>query len=131
MSFSHDFTEAILSGGTSLNKTNTFTGDGRLSIEASVATGEENFEIDCVLDVSELSSLYIVSDQDVTFETNDGAAPPETIALLADVPYIWTSSSYHTNLLETDITALFISNTSGETAIVNIEFLYDCTDITE
>lgn len=129
MSFNHQFIEQVISGGKSLTKENNFTGDGRQSIEVEVATAETDFEIACVLDVSELESLYIVSSETVTFETNDGAAPDETIALVADVPYIWTSSSYHTNLLATDITALFITNASGATATVNMEFLYDCSNI--
>lgn len=127
MAIDMQITEAVVAGGKSLTKSSTYTGDARLSREVEVATAETDYLIAMVLDVSEIDGIYIVSDQTVTFETNNGAAPAETISLVADVPYLWTTSSYFTNLLATDITAIYITNASGSTATINIEVVFDST----
>jgi hypothetical protein len=77
--------------------------------------------------VSACKSFYLNSDQDVTFETNNGAAPVDTIALLADIPYIWHVNSYDSFLLGTDVTAIFITNASGSTASIDCVALYDAS----
>jgi hypothetical protein len=92
-----------------------------------VATAETDFEIGFELDVSACKSFYLNSDQDVTFETNNGAAPVDTIALLADIPYIWHVNSYDSFLLGTDVTAIFITNASGSTASIDCVALYDAS----
>lgn len=90
-----------------------------------VATAETDYELDFDLDVGLCKSFYLESDQDVTFETNSGAAPVDTIALLANVPYQWHVNAYDSFLLGTDVTSVFITNTSGETATIFCVALYD------
>lgn len=91
----------------------------------SVATAETDYELDFDLDVSLCKSFYLVSDQDVTFETNDGAAADDTIALLANKPYVWHVDAYDSFLLGTDVTSVFITNASGSAAIIYCVALFD------
>jgi hypothetical protein len=86
-----------------------------------------DLEITFALDVSAIQAIFIKSDQAITIETNSGAAPDDTLNLLANVPYVWSSDSYFVNLLTTDITALFVTNASGATATLNIWVLVDPT----
>lgn len=80
------------------------------------------------IDVSALDYFYIHSDQAITVETNDSGSPDDTLVLTADDPYLWTSDSYHTFLLDTaDITALYLTNASGSTATVKIRAGQDST----
>lgn len=115
-------------GGISLSKSITSSATGEVNINAeSIATAETDYEIIWACDVSALTSLYIVSTQDVTFETNDGVAPDNTIALRADEPYIWHTNSYDSCLLTVDVTSIFITNASGATATLDIRSLQDAT----
>jgi len=79
------------------------------------------------IDVSQLKAIYILSDQNITLETNSGSAPADTLNLLANVPYVWHTGSYFTNLLTTDVTASYWTNASGSVANVNIELVVDPT----
>ena len=106
---------------------NALAGSFLQELEESVATGNDDVEFFMALDVSEIIGIMILSDQNVTFETNDGAAPNETINLLAGVPYVWHENSYFANLLATDWVSVFISNQSGETATVQVLALVDAT----
>lgn len=121
-------TEAIAPGNdTPIQKLNTLTGSARLSVEESVADGQTNKQIVCAVDVSAVKAFYLVSSQDVTFETNSGSSPADTIALKAGVPYVWHPTSYHAFLLGTDVTSIFITNASGSAATVQMEVLTDAT----
>lgn len=127
MSFSHILTEKVAVGDNQISKSNTITGGAKQSIEESVPDSSTDLAIAFTLDVSQLKSLYIVSDQDITLETNSGSSPADTISLVAGVPYVWHADSYHTCLLGTDVTGLFATNSSGTDATLQIEALYDPT----
>ncbi|NQT11150.1 MAG: hypothetical protein HQ582_00275 [Planctomycetes bacterium] len=126
----HTITLGIEGSGIRRTKTITNTQAGINLIDGEeVATGETDFEINFDLDVSACKSFYLESDQDVTFETNSEAAADDTIALLADEPYIWHANSYEAAfLLTTDITtSVFVTNASGATATIYCVALYDVT----
>ena len=125
MAYSATVQEAITIGGKTYSKSNTFSDNAELHITKDVATAEANYEIDCTMAVAEISAVFINSTQDVILETNDGTTPDETINLVANVPYVWHENSYHVNLLATDITALFVTNTSGATATIDVHVLYN------
>jgi len=127
MSFSHQAAENWIGNGESLSGVQTYTGTGTFSIDENVATAETDYEIAMVLDVSETEMIYIHSDKDVTFEVNDNVGGGGSLALTADKPYLWTSDSYYTDLLAVDITSIFITNTSGSTARIRVECVYDAT----
>ena len=93
-----------------------------------ITTGTTDGEVLFALEFANCTMFYLVSDQDVTFETNDGAAADDTIALLADIPYVWHTNSYDTFLITADIiTNVFITNVSGETASIYCVALFDAT----
>ena len=119
--------QTTYNGSASRSTTQSFTGSGAISISESVSNGGTDVQINVAMDVSALKSVWINSDQAVTLETNSGSAADETISLLANQPYIWYTGSYFTNLLATDITAIFITNASGATATIQIEATYDAT----
>lgn len=123
----YELLEQVVVGDRTIKKTQSLSSTARLSLEETVATGQTNKQIAFTLDVSQLKAIVIVSDKDVTFETNSGSSPVDTIALLADIPYVWHYQSYHACLLTTDVTAIFITNASGATATLQIEALYDAT----
>lgn len=94
----------------------------------TIADSETDKQVTANIDVSALKSLYILSDQDMTLETNSGSTPDDTIALKANKPVVWESSSgYFSNPLTADVTALFFTNASGSAANLKIRTLEDPT----
>lgn len=127
MSFSHIISQAVSVGGDAITKAQTLTSTSRISVSESIATAQTDFNITVAIDVSAVKSFYMVSDKAVTVETNDGSAPDDTIVLVADIPYIWTTNSYDTFLLTADVTSLKITNASGSTATLKIEAIIDAS----
>lgn len=127
MAFVHTLARTWQASGRSIESPKTYSGDAQESLDVDVADSETDFEIAFQLDVSQIQSIYIVSDQDVTLETNNGSSPAETINLLAGVPYVWATGDYLANLLATDITALFVTNASGSAARFQLEVVSDPT----
>jgi len=125
----HKIKLGVEGSGISRNKeiSNTQAGVAMIDGEA-VATAETDYELNFDLDVSACKSFYLESDQDVTFETNSGAAADDTISLRANEPYVWHANSYEVAfLLTVDVTSVFITNTSGATATIYCVALFDVT----
>ena len=127
MSFSHVHTQNIEAGGASISGGGTYSGSSQVRVSETVVTGSTDFEIVVGLDVSAVKSIVIKSDKAVTLETNSGSAADDTIALKANVPYVWNTDSYDAFLLGTDVTSIFITNASGSTATITIDAIVDAT----
>lgn len=129
MSFTANLTHKLAVSGGEVSKTQTFSGDGKTQRQVVVADSATDFLVTIAIDVSHIKAIMIVSDQDITMETNDGTTPDETINLLADNPLVWYEGSYYANLLASDITALYFSNSSGAVATVDILVIHDSTPV--
>lgn len=113
--------------GISLDREISTTETGVALIDGEqVATDSTDAVVNFDLDVSACSSFYLVSDQDVTIETNaDDATGGNTIALLANVPYTWHTNDYNSFLLTADVTVVYVTNASGATATIYCVALFD------
>lgn len=125
--YTHTLTRKITTPGRSVNAENTFSGDGQSSRTISVPDSTSDKLVNLAMDVSQIQCIYMKSDQDLTVETNDGAAPDDTINLLADKPYVWHAGSYFANLLTVDVTKLYLTNNSGAEAMFELEVVVDST----
>ena len=75
-----------------------------------------------------MKSLFLLSDQDVLIQTNDGTTPDDAISLKAGIPLIWENvTGYYSNPLTVDVTDLYITNDSGSSATVTVRVLQDVT----
>ena len=127
MSFTHAIHEKVTVGGTSISKTTTLTGGAKVSLEETIADSTTDGAVVFALDVSACKSFYMVSDQDITIETNDGSSPDDTINLIAGIPYVWHEDKYESFLLTSDVETLYVTNSSGAEAKLQIEALTDPT----
>lgn len=127
MAFSMDITHTALVGGKILSKVSSYSSGARTSIEETVADSSTDMLVALTVDVTQVKAIYIVASVAMTFETNDGTTPTNTIALLAGVPYVWTTDSYDSLLLTGDVTALYMTNASGGAGTINIEIIEDPT----
>ncbi len=126
MSFSHAVTEKVTIGGVAINQVNTLTAGQKISIDETMPIANDTL-VALSLDVSQVKSMFILSDQDVTLETNSSSAPAQSLALKANIPYIWYTNKYHSLWCTTDITALYVTNASASAASLQLEILVDPT----
>lgn len=96
-------------------------------LDASVADSVTDGLHAMILDVSQVKSIIIVSDQPVTLEFNSSVTGTPEIVLVANMPYVWTTNSYDALILTVDVTAVYITNASGFAANVKIRALIDPT----
>jgi len=128
MAFTHTLTSSINNGAGSVSRSVSFTGDARDSRVIAVPTPSTDLLVNIAIDVDQIKSLYIVADQNLTLETNNSAAPDNTIALKANKPFIyWTTSYYYVSVLTVDVTKIYVTNASGTAATLYIELLQDST----
>lgn len=130
MATTHQHKRTLIIDGVTREFSESISVNAQLTITEAVPDSSTDLEIACVLDVSEIDSLWIYSDKAVTLETNDGGSAADTIVLAAGVPVQWSVSNDPSRALcplQTDVTALFATNSSGATA--NITFIagYDPT----
>jgi hypothetical protein len=126
MSFTHTVNETVKVGSVTHSSPRDLTGSSRVSISETISIAN-NVLVNCSLDVSAIKSVYILSDQNMTLKTNSSGSPAETISLVANVPLTWYTNCYYTNLLATDITALYLTNASAAAASFTLEALTDAT----
>lgn len=127
MAFAHTIGINWSSGSRGIESSNAYSGAAQQSIDEAIPDSSSDLLVAFSLDVSEIKSIYILSDKDLTLETNNGGAPDDTITLVGGVPYIWHTGSYFTNLLTTDITALYLTTGSVGEARFQLEVVTDPT----
>lgn len=127
MSFLHTIRMGWGNGARSLDGNKNYSGGHQVSLDEDFAADASDLELTIAIDVSEIKAIFMVSDQDVQVETNDGAAPDDTIDLVANVPYIWTTDSYDSCLLTVDITALFLTQLAATAGTLKLECVVDPT----
>lgn len=115
------------SDGSSVSSSQAFTGDGLDSRSVSVPDSSTDMLVNLAIDVSQIQAMIFKSDQAVTIETNDGTTPDDTISLTAGNPLVWINTSYYSNPLGTNVTAIYVTNSSGAAATLEIEVLVDAT----
>lgn len=117
--FQQSLARSIVVGSTTINKGNkVITSEQENNISLTIPADSVDFLIDFDVVVARILSIYIVADGgNLTLEVNDGSAPTETLNLINKEPYIWFSGSYFTNLLATDITALYATCVPASTDI--------------
>ncbi len=128
MSFSATLTKTYDGPGGQVPFSETFTQNAAINLDESIATGQTAYLINIAIDVSEIECIYIVSDKAVELKTNaTGGGANDTINLLANKPLIWEANSYYACPLGTDVTKIYIANSSGATATLRIRGLQDPT----
>lgn len=125
MAFTGSITTRFVGPTGTVEATVSKSASAEVSVDESIATGQTAFQINVALDVSAVKSFYICSDQNATVKTNSSGSPDNTLNLIANEPYTWHSTALNSFLLTTDVTAIFIANSSGSTATLTIRAVQD------
>jgi hypothetical protein len=123
----HVFSTTVNLGGVTYSAQASKTSTQLVETTEAIATASTNSEVNIAIDVSEVVSFVIVSTAACTVKINDGTTPDYTYTLVANVPQFWHDGMGTAFTLTTDVTAVYITNTSGTTANVTISAYQDAT----
>lgn len=126
---SHTLTLSWSRSGETISQTVTITDSGELNRDFTVGASTNDVQVECPIDVDKVKSLYIHSDETVTFEFNDNAGAQGSFTVTADVPIVFcTGCGWDlADLLPADVTSFYVSNAGGSTATVKIRIVEDNT----
>ena len=127
MAFNHSITRRIVTTGGSRQATKELSADGEQRVDVAVNDQETDKQVEFDILIANLESIFILATVDMTIKTNSSSAPDETLNIKADQPYVWHTDCYFANLLATNITALYVTNSSGENGVLKIEAIHDVT----
>ena len=127
MPFDHTLNVNWNSEGASLSSKIVESFDGEDNRSVAVTDGSTDQQIDWQMIRADAKVLYMVADQDLTVKTNDSGTPDDTINLKAGEPIVWWVGSQFalTDLFSADVTELYVSNSSGSDATLDIRLLFD------
>lgn len=98
------------------------SGSQNLEIDAPIAEGAANFEIDFDVPVApEAKGFLFIADQAMTVKTNSTSAPDNTITLTANVPYFWVTGM-GANPLAAAITKVYVTSANAGTLKIRAVF---------
>lgn len=101
---------------------------GEAALDEDVAANATNVQHTLAIDVSALKSLMMIATTAMTLKTNNSVTPADTISLLANQVFRWTTNSGTPNPFAsgTDVTSVFVTNGAAAGAL-RIFALYDAT----
>lgn len=129
MPFTHTITRGLSRPGSEPSSQQAaVTGGLENNLSESIPDESADLAVGWNVDQSEIQSLYISSDQDVTIKTNSDSVPDDTFALKANQPIAWAVDDVGACPITADVTAgLFVTNASGAPAALEIYCLVDPT----
>lgn len=105
-----------------------FSGDGEVRYNGSIAAASTNVEIDIALDISAVKSIVIYATKGVTIKTNSTSVPDDTIVLADGQAIIWGDDEATDRLVLTaDVTKIYVTNAGAAASALRIEALVDVT----
>lgn len=115
-------------GGESLTDSVTIETEGEANLDIDNHASGTDIVYAFPIDVSEVESFVVYSDQDATIETNSGSTPAHTITVKANKPLVWylncgLASPFAGN--SNDVVNLYI--TCAATFNMQIRMLVDST----
>lgn len=120
---------ALTRGATEIRVVSTLSNEKAHDVDVTVPADSGDLEINWTLDISQAELIFMLSDQDLTLETNNATSPVDTITLKAGIPYFWIKDGGIDQPLTADVTKLYATRGSGDDANLKIRALADATPV--
>lgn len=128
MSITHTITKKVVVGSNTYQSVITRTAGAGVEISESIPDSSTDLEVACALDISQLKSIWIkATGGALTIETNDGTTPTDTLSLVDGEAIAWEEGDESSLFLSGDVTALFVTNASGASVLLELIALLDPT----
>jgi hypothetical protein len=79
------------------------------------------------IDVSQIKFIVMIASADCTVEFNNSSSGTPTVTLVANEPYIWWVNAPWTNVLNVDVTALYLTAAGSGTMNFTLRGIVDPT----
>lgn len=124
MTYSHKVQHTITAVGVNVTDDNTYTAPMFTGLDETITGGGNQTFTNFDVDVSQVESLVMLCDRDITITVNDDGTPDATIALKAGKVLRWAPDGYFTNPLgSTDVASIKATLAAGADASLRIEVL--------
>jgi phosphohistidine swiveling domain-containing protein len=124
MSFTMRVTQSASEGSTSFADSTDYTCESIVKMAETIASDADGTLTSYAVgvDVDGLLALAILSDQAITIYVNDASdgSPTATIALVADVPFIWQTGDDTSIVGTTDWSVIYVNNNAGVECTLNL-----------
>ena len=131
MAFTHTLIVAWQSGGSTIDGRVSSVGGLEVNVDEAIPENATDLQVAFALDVSQLKSLFIMSDKAIVIKTNSSSAPDNTFEIAADTPWMWNSGSGQAltdtsgAAVSSDVTKIYVTVTDA--AALKIRALVDPT----
>lgn len=122
----HTYQYVVTDGAVRISSSESIAASASVSLEESVPDSSTDLQINVNIVENDLTSFALVATQDVTIKTNSSGSPQETISLKANRPLIWGAGG-GTKPISDDISAFFVTNSSGSDATIKLVAGWDAT----
>jgi hypothetical protein len=124
VSISHTFSLGHAGGSVPLSDTVTVAGTVAVEINVTVNAAATNQLVPISYVAANVKGVYVRSDQDVTVKVDSTGSPEQTVALKANVPYVWYTGDPSPLLFATDCsTGWYVTNAGASAANVYARIL--------
>lgn len=122
----HTVQTIVTDGAVRINTSASVTPSASTNLEETIADAASDLLVALTIESTSLTSFIMTADQDLTVKTNSSGAPQETFALKANKPVVWLTGMANTPIAG-DVTALYVSNSSGSSATLKVLAGWDAT----
>lgn len=127
MAFDVQRRDTIFAADVTISANRTLSSGSKSTIQETIPASTTNQLVAFTLDVSQCKLFSMMSTVAMTVKTNSSGSPADTIALAANIPYVWTNDDYTTFKLGTDVTALYVTNATTAAGDFTLVALVDPT----
>jgi hypothetical protein len=127
MSVTHRIQLRFQRGNDVIDKTVVSASGSENNLDEPIADSVSDDLVAWACDLTQLKSFYMVADKALTIKTNSSGTPDDTFVLTANEPMVWTENCGLANPFSQDVTALYVSNSSGSATVLKIRKLEDPT----
>ena len=115
----HTYTITWTNGASTVTKSTAVTADEQVELSATIPGSSANLQHTMHLDVSAMSSAFLLCTAAATVKTNSSSAPDATITLTANVPVCWYTGGGGTNPFgAVDVTTIYVTCADGGTLYI-------------
>lgn len=122
--FTHTLGTTYRTGsGTIASISASYTGEGEVDLDTTVALSTTNKEFDIQFIKTDVISMIMFSDKAVTIKTNSSGSPSDTISLAAGMPLVWNTDVPTAIPLAGPVSKIFVTNATANAAALKIHIL--------
>lgn len=124
MAVIHRLTRTVKTTTAPISRSHERSFPGEINKSSTLANGATHTLVPVTITRANMGMIFISSSVDITLKTNSTSTPDTTLTIKAGRPLVWDDEDgYFTNpFTAADITAIYLSNASGQTANYEIRF---------